>query len=69
MTLLPRTQIGFPHRLEDCTLAQLAFLALTGTYGQQQVATRLLEAMAEEPEVRGQKSEVRHAFPKGRWTV
>lgn len=54
-----------PDSLTDATSpAQLAFLALNGSYGEKLVASLLLASIAKDkPE-----QTVKHAFPKGRWT-
>lgn len=58
--------VNTPDRIEDSSQAQLAFLALFGSYGEKLVATMLLESIAQ----RGiQAEQPKHAFPKGRWTV
>lgn len=61
--------VNTPDRIEDSSQAQLAYLALNGSYGEKLVATLLLEAIAQGQEsgVRNQES-VKHAFPKGRWS-
>lgn len=57
--------VNTPDRIEDSSHAQLAFLALFGSYGEQLVAKRLLEAIAKDEPA----EPVVLAFPKGRWTV
>lgn len=54
------------RRIQDLSPAQLAFLALNGSYGEKLVASMLLESIARGSEA--QRTEVR-AYPKGRWTV
>lgn len=41
--------VNTPGRIEDSSPAQLAFLALNGTYGEKLVASRLIEAIANSP--------------------
>lgn len=61
--------VNTPERIEDSSQAQLAFLALFGSYGEKLVATRLLEAIANDPSCPPKSNNsVIHAFPKGRWT-
>lgn len=51
--------------ISDSSPAQLAFLALNGSYGEKLVASMLLESIA-----KGIQAEPSHnVFPKGRWTV
>lgn len=57
--------LNTPDRIEDYSNAQLAYLVLNGSYGEQLVAKRLLEAIAQDKPV----EPVMHAFPKGRWTA
>lgn len=54
-----------PQHISDASHAELAFLVLFGSYGEKLVATRLLEAIAQDKPA----EPVIHAFPKGRWTV
>lgn len=53
------------NQIQEASPAELAFLALFGSYGEKLVATRLLEAMAKDKPA----EPVVHTFPKGRWAV
>lgn len=53
------------QHIADASPAQLAFLAINGSYGEKLVAHMLLESIAKGI----QAEQPKQAFPKGRWTV